>query len=90
MKTVGIFEAKTHFTALCEEVSRTGQPTVVSKRGRPIVVVSPVSPVDNNGREGILSDWQNWEKIHPPGDEGQDFPDVSQLRGNPKPNPLED
>lgn len=90
MKTVGIFEAKTHFTALCDEVLRTGQPTMVSKRGKPLVLVTPVLTERNSERQGILSSWLEWENDHPR-DEGEpDFPDVGHLRSNPKPNPLED
>jgi antitoxin (DNA-binding transcriptional repressor) of toxin-antitoxin stability system len=90
MKTIGIFEAKTHFTALCDEVLRTGQPTMVSKRGKPWVLVTPVSPDADGERQGILSSWMQWENDHPDGEDEPDFPDVRQLHSRPKSNPLED
>ena len=86
MKTIGIFEAKTHFTALCDEVVRTGQPTMVSKRGKPLVLVTPVPSSLATSREGIHSAWRRWQKEHGEG-EG-DFPDVWELRSEPKPDPL--
>lgn len=90
MKTIGIFEAKTHFTALCDEVLRTGQPTMVSKRGKPLVLVTPIPPNKDGEREGILSAWMKWEKNHPSDEGEEDFPDVRKLRSSPNPNPLED
>lgn len=88
MKTIGIFEAKTRFTALCDEVIRTGQPTMVSKRGKPLVLVTPVPAETSADREDILSAWSRWERSHPGGDDEPDFPDVSSMRSLPKPNPL--
>lgn len=85
---MGIFEAKTRFTALCDEVVRTGQPTMVSKRGKPLVLVSPVPSETASDREDILSAWSRWEKAHPGGGDETDFPDVISMRSLPKPNPL--
>lgn len=90
MKTIGIFEAKTHFTALCDEVRRTGEPTMVSKRGKPLVMVTPVLPAKTNDRQGILSSWMKWENDHPMIDGESDFPDVRQFRSATNHNPLED
>jgi antitoxin (DNA-binding transcriptional repressor) of toxin-antitoxin stability system len=88
MKTMGVFEAKTRFTALCDEVIRTGQPMMVSKRGKPLVLVAPVPSEKGADREGILSAWNRWEKSHPHGDDEPDFPDVIPMRSFPKPDPF--
>ena len=88
MKSVGIFEAKTHFTAICDEVVRTGQPTLVSKRGKPLVLLTPAPDGPDSGGEGILAAWSRWEKEHPPLDDEPDFTDLRQLRSGSKPNPL--
>lgn len=85
---MGIFEAKTRFTALCDEVIRTGQPTMVSKRGKPLVLVTPVPSETTADREDILCAWSRWEKSHPGDEDEPDFPDVISLRSLPKPNPL--
>ena len=42
MKTVGIFEAKTRLSEICEEVAKTGDTVVVTKRGKPIVRIEPL------------------------------------------------
>lgn len=86
MNTVGIFEAKTKFTALCEEVLKTGLPVLVSKRGRPMVLLAPVPAELQTTRPDILTAWQEWksEEGHAP----EDFPEVWKLRSRSKPNPL--
>ena len=42
MKLVGIFEAKTHLSAICDEVASTREPVTVTKRGKPIVRIDPM------------------------------------------------
>ncbi|MEX1117446.1 MAG: type II toxin-antitoxin system Phd/YefM family antitoxin [Terrimicrobiaceae bacterium] len=86
MKTVGIFEAKTKFTSLCEEVVRTGQAVVVSKRGAPMVLVSPVPSNFGSNRPDILRAWREWTDVRGP--EESEFPVVWKLRGRTKNNPL--
>ena len=41
MKTLGMFEAKTRFSEVCAAVVETGEPRVVTKRGRPFVKITP-------------------------------------------------
>jgi prevent-host-death family protein len=45
MKQVGIFEAKTHFSALIHEVS-TGEEIVVTKKGVPVARISRIAPTE--------------------------------------------
>ncbi|MDP6523870.1 MAG: type II toxin-antitoxin system Phd/YefM family antitoxin [Kiritimatiellia bacterium] len=42
MRIVGIFEAKTHLSELCEQVAVTREPVTVTKRGKPLVRIDPV------------------------------------------------
>lgn len=42
MKLIGMFEAKTHLSEICEQVAATREPVTVTKRGRPIVRIDPV------------------------------------------------
>ena len=51
MKTVGIFEAKTRLSEICEEVSRSGVGVIVTRRGKPLVRIDPVA-------EDRLSVWE--------------------------------
>lgn len=42
MKHVGLFEAKTHFSALVED-ALDGKTTIVTRRGKPVAEIRPVS-----------------------------------------------
>ena len=55
MKMVGIFEAKTRLSELCEEVATTHEPVTVTKRGKPLVRIDPVEqePMTIRERRGI-------------------------------------
>jgi len=41
MRTVGIFEAKAKLSEICEQVARSGESVVVTRRGRPLVKIEP-------------------------------------------------
>ncbi len=43
MKSVGIFEAKTRLSEICDEVARTGKSVTVTRRGKPLVRIDPVT-----------------------------------------------
>ena len=45
MKTVGLFEAKTHLATLVDEVQEEGK-IILTRRGKP---VAELRPVDSNG-----------------------------------------
>ncbi|MCC5844210.1 MAG: type II toxin-antitoxin system Phd/YefM family antitoxin [Verrucomicrobia bacterium] len=77
-QTVGIFEAKTHFSQLCDQVSLTRQPLLVQRRGKALVMISPVETRQEQEGEDIFSAWQRWNAGHP--EDQTDFPDVTALR----------
>ena len=88
-QTIGIFEAKTHFSEICDKVARTGEEVVVARRGRPMVRIVAVSP-EPEDRVGILARMRQTEAKHGPIDTGgEDFPDVWENRRGGKTNPLE-
>jgi prevent-host-death family protein len=41
MKRVGIFDAKTHFSQLVDDVARHRRGVIIEKRGRPMAVLGP-------------------------------------------------
>ena len=43
MRTVGIFEAKTKLAEICDEVARSGDSVVITRRGKPLVRIDPVA-----------------------------------------------
>lgn len=42
---IGIFEAKTHFSEIIDKVVREGRSVTVTRRGKPMVEISPSSEV---------------------------------------------
>lgn len=89
MENIGIFEAKTKLPGLCDQVVRSGSPIMISRRGKPLVVLSPASPIESTGRRGILDDYKAWKKLE--SSEGDsDFPEVWTMRHDRESHPLED
>jgi prevent-host-death family protein len=43
VKSLGLFEAKTRLSELCQEVADTGESVMVTKRGKPLVRIVPVA-----------------------------------------------
>ena len=43
MKTIGLFEAKTKLSQICEEVAKTHVPVTITRRGRALVCIEPVT-----------------------------------------------
>jgi len=65
MTTIGLFEAKTKLSELCEQVARRRQAVVITRRGRPLVRIEPVGP----GKGLTSSVWASrdkWVKKHGP------------------------
>lgn len=75
MKIIGIFQAKTHFSDICEKVSRTGEPILITKRGVPIVRIDPISP--DKRISNVWSARKNFIKKHGAIDEDIEIPNRS-------------
>lgn len=43
MNTIGMFEAKTKLSQICEQVHETHEPVLVTKRGVPFVRIEPLA-----------------------------------------------
>ncbi len=65
MTTIGLFEAKTKLSELCEQVAKRREPVVITRRGRPLVRIEPVGA--GNGMSSSVWDARAaWEKKHGP------------------------
>ena len=49
MEQIGMFDAKTRFSEIVEQVQATGQPVTVTNRGKPVVDIIPTH-VHSEGR----------------------------------------
>ena len=67
MDTVGIFDAKTRLSELCDTVDREGRAILITRRGRPVARLVPVDEVSRGAsvwearsafvaRKGLLED----------------------------------
>jgi prevent-host-death family protein len=59
-KRVGLFEAKTKLSELCEQVARTRQPVTVTRRGKELVRITPVEDEPSS----ILERRRAYMKLH--------------------------
>jgi prevent-host-death family protein len=57
MKTIGAFDAKTHLSDLLEQVAR-GESFVITKRGKPMAALSPVTPAKRQGPKDIILEFR--------------------------------
>lgn len=51
MNQIGIFEAKTRLSEICDTVSRSGEAVIVTRRGQPLVRIEPVETLPLTVRE---------------------------------------
>jgi prevent-host-death family protein len=51
MRAIGIFEIKTKLSQICEDVARTNEEVLVTKRGKPFVRIVPLSTKAVGGSE---------------------------------------
>ncbi len=86
MKSIGIFEAKTKLSEVCEEVARTGRPTEIRRRGEPLVRIVPLAGKDES-RSEIWERVSEWEAAHPKAGDDGEFERPRQV--SPERDPLE-
>ncbi len=65
MMTIGLFEAKTRLSEVCEQVSKRRESVVITRRGHPIARIEPISPGHGLG-SSVWSARRDWEKKHGP------------------------
>ncbi len=82
-----LLDAKTHFSQLCDQVNSTGQALVVERRGKALVMISPLPSSPRREDDDILVAWERWTNEHPEEQE-EDFPNLSSLRINKEIPPL--
>ena len=60
MKQIGLFDAKTRFSEICEQVAQGGESVVVTRRGQPLVRIEPLDLP--NQKENVWDRRRNFEK----------------------------
>ncbi len=62
MKNIGLFEAKTRLSEICENVRKERQPVLITKRGKPLVRIDPIENVKN----GVWDLARKFKKVNGP------------------------
>ncbi len=57
MRQIGIFEAKTRLSKICDDVARNGETVMVTRKGKPLVRIVPVQQENIPASEV----WEAWE-----------------------------
>lgn len=86
MTMVGIIQAKTQFSKLCERVAKRREPIVITRRGRPLVRLEPIS-AGNGKKSSVWSARAAWDAKHGPVREKFSLPARSRQTWR---NPLDD
>lgn len=85
MESVALYDAKNRLSELCNKVTETGEPCIISRRGRPIVKLVPVSEAD-----GASSVWESVEEAQAKyGSLDQDI-ELPERSRDMRPSPLDD
>ena len=63
MNAIGLFEAKTKFSEICERVAAKGVAVLVTRRGKPLVTIEPV-PAGKSRRVSVWDRRAEFEKKH--------------------------
>ena len=61
MNTMGAYEAKGHFSQLLERVAR-GEQITITKRGKPVAILSPAQTSKKTDLKQIISDFIAYNK----------------------------
>ncbi len=71
MKTMAISQFKTHALRIIDQLSQNNESIVVTKRGKPLAVITPYKKSDTNVKPGKLSDTLSFEEdiVSPLGEE---------------------
>jgi prevent-host-death family protein len=92
-RKIGIFEAKTKLSEICENVSETGAEYVITRRGKEIARIVPPKPAGGDNpylKMPVDAALEAWDIKHGPApDDEPDFPDVWLTRRGGKSSPFE-
>ncbi len=65
MTVIGLFEAKTKLSEICERVAAKGVPVIVTRRGKPLVRIEPMEST-KTARKSVWDRRADYEKKHGP------------------------
>ena len=63
MNSIGLFEAKTKLSEICDAVATNGKAVTVTRRGKPLVTIEPIPP-GKNGPRSVWAVRAEYERKH--------------------------
>lgn len=63
MQTIGAFQAKTHFSAILEQVEK-GEQVIITKHGRPVAKLIPATGTDRDSIKEAIERMKQFSKSH--------------------------
>ena len=84
MDMVALYDAKNRLSEICNQVSTTGEPCVISRRGQPIVKLVPVDSVEQ--ADSVWATVKEAQAKYGQLDEAFEMPERSSA---PRANPLD-
>ncbi len=63
MNSVGSYDAKTHLPRLLGQVEQ-GETIMITKRGRPVAVLSPARPVAERDVKAVIAEFRAYSQEH--------------------------
>ena len=68
MTAIGIYDAKTRFSELIEEINTTGEGITITKRGKPVAELLPRRPEQERrlSKEEAIAEMRELRKVMPP------------------------
>lgn len=86
MDSVALYDAKNRLSEICNQVTETGEPCIISRRGKPIVKLVPVDDPEDESNSVWATVEESQAKYGPL---DQDF-ELPERSSEMRPSPLED
>jgi len=81
MDSVALYDAKNRLSEICNQVTETGEPCIISRRGKPIVKLVPVD--DSEEANSVWGTVEESQAKYGPLDEDFELPErSSKMRSN--------
>ncbi len=89
MDSIALYDAKNRLSELCNKVAKSGEPCVISRRGRPIVKLVPIDDSDAGASVwgSVAESRAKFGSLYGRADADFEVPDRS---GEVRPSPLEE
>jgi len=55
MKTLNLYEAKTHLSKVISHVAETGETYIIARNGTPMAKIVPITPLEKVSRLGFMA-----------------------------------